>query len=113
MLCDEDTGSDGEAVTEGIRRLDIGKIIGTRTWGGEIWLAFAGRLSKCLNKGNSGVSKTYLCDAAKELTQCPSALPVRYLDHLDILLEAQYLYLECLPENRKNASSCCRGLSTC
>ncbi len=40
VLCDEDTGSDGEAFTEGIRRLDIGKIIGTRTWGGEIWLAF-------------------------------------------------------------------------
>jgi tricorn protease len=40
VLCDEDTGSDGEAFTEGIRRLDIGKIIGKRTWGGEIWLSF-------------------------------------------------------------------------
>jgi tricorn protease len=40
VLCDEHTGSDGEAFTEGIRRLDIGKIIGTRTWGGEIWLSF-------------------------------------------------------------------------
>jgi tricorn protease len=39
VLCDEDTGSDGEAFTEGIRRLDIGKIVGTRTWGGEIWLS--------------------------------------------------------------------------
>jgi len=39
VLCDEYTGSDGEAFTEGIRRLDIGKIIGTRTWGGEIWLS--------------------------------------------------------------------------
>jgi len=39
VLCDEFTGSDGEAFTEGIRRLDIGKIIGTRTWGGEIWLS--------------------------------------------------------------------------
>jgi tricorn protease len=39
VLCDEWTGSDGEAFTEGIRRLDIGKIIGTRTWGGEIWLS--------------------------------------------------------------------------
>jgi tricorn protease len=39
VLCDENTGSDGEAFTEGIRRLDIGKIIGTRTWGGEIWLS--------------------------------------------------------------------------
>jgi tricorn protease len=40
VLCDEDTGSDGEAFTEGIRQLGIGKIIGVRTWGGEIWLSF-------------------------------------------------------------------------
>ena len=39
VLCDQWTGSDGEAFTEGIRRLDIGKIIGVRTWGGEIWLS--------------------------------------------------------------------------
>jgi tricorn protease len=39
VLCDENTGSDGEAFTEGIRRLGLGKIIGTRTWGGEIWLS--------------------------------------------------------------------------
>jgi tricorn protease len=45
VLCDEHTGSDGEAFTEGIRRLDIGKIIGTRTWGGEIWLSFNNRLA--------------------------------------------------------------------
>ena len=39
VLCDENTGSDGEAFAEGIRRLDLGKVIGTRTWGGEIWLS--------------------------------------------------------------------------
>ncbi|MBZ5610004.1 MAG: PDZ domain-containing protein [Acidobacteriia bacterium] len=38
LLCDEWTGSDGEAFAEGFRRLGLGKIIGTRTWGGEIWL---------------------------------------------------------------------------
>jgi tricorn protease len=38
VLCDESTASDGEAFTEGVRRLGLGKIIGTRTWGGEIWL---------------------------------------------------------------------------
>ena len=38
VLCDERTGSDGEAFTEGFRRLGLGKVIGTRTWGGEIWL---------------------------------------------------------------------------
>jgi len=38
MLTDEWTGSDGEAVAEGFRRLGLGKVIGARTWGGEIWL---------------------------------------------------------------------------
>ena len=40
VLCDEWTASDGEAFTEGIKRLKLGKVIGTRTWGGEIWLSF-------------------------------------------------------------------------
>jgi tricorn protease len=39
VLCNEHTASDGEAFTEGIKRLGIGKVIGTRTWGGEIWLS--------------------------------------------------------------------------
>ena len=39
VLCDADTGSDGEAFVEGFRRLGLGKVIGTRTWGGEIWLS--------------------------------------------------------------------------
>jgi tricorn protease len=41
VLCDEWTMSDGEAFAEGFRRLGLGKIIGTRTWGGEIWLNFS------------------------------------------------------------------------
>jgi tricorn protease len=45
VLCDEWTGSDGEAFTEGFRRLKLGKVIGTRTWGGEIWLSFSNALS--------------------------------------------------------------------
>ncbi|HWW03569.1 MAG TPA: S41 family peptidase [Candidatus Acidoferrum sp.] len=44
VLCDEHTGSDGEAFTEGFKRLGLGKVIGTRTWGGEIWLSFDNRL---------------------------------------------------------------------
>jgi tricorn protease len=39
VLCDEYTASDGEAFCEGFRRLGLGKVIGTRTWGGEIWLS--------------------------------------------------------------------------
>ena len=44
VLCNEFTASDGEAFSEGFRRLGLGKIIGTRTWGGEIWLSFNNRL---------------------------------------------------------------------
>jgi len=44
VLCNEWTGSDGEAFTEGFRRLGLGKVLGTRTWGGEIWLSFDNRL---------------------------------------------------------------------
>lgn len=40
ILCDQMTSSDGEAITEGFRRLGLGKVIGMRTWGGEIWLSF-------------------------------------------------------------------------
>ncbi len=44
ILCDQFTSSDGEAVTEGFRRLGLGKVIGMRTWGGEIWLTGSNRL---------------------------------------------------------------------
>jgi tricorn protease len=39
VLVDEATASDGEAFAEGFRRLGLGKVIGVRTWGGEIWLS--------------------------------------------------------------------------
>jgi len=39
VLCNEFTASDGEAFSEGFKRLGLGKVIGTRTWGGEIWLS--------------------------------------------------------------------------
>jgi tricorn protease len=39
VLVDENTASDGEALAEGFRRLGLGKVMGTRTWGGEIWLS--------------------------------------------------------------------------
>ena len=39
VLTDEYTASDGELFAEGFRRLGLGKLIGTRTWGGEIWLS--------------------------------------------------------------------------
>jgi tricorn protease len=45
LLCDAWTGSDGEAFAEGFRRLGLGKIIGTRTWGGEVWLSMGNSLA--------------------------------------------------------------------
>ena len=45
VLCDELTASDGEAFSEGFRRLGLGKLVGTRTWGGEIWLSFSNFLA--------------------------------------------------------------------
>jgi tricorn protease len=45
MLVDHETASDGEAVADGFRRLGLGPVIGTRTWGGEIWLSGTNTLS--------------------------------------------------------------------
>ena len=44
VLCNERTASDGEAFSEGFRRLGLGPVIGMRTWGGEIWLTSSNRL---------------------------------------------------------------------
>jgi tricorn protease len=44
VLCNEWTSSDGELFLEGIRRFGLGKIIGARTWGGEIWLGYSNLL---------------------------------------------------------------------
>jgi tricorn protease len=44
VLCNESTASDGEAFAEGIKQLKLGEVIGTRTWGGEIWLSSGNRL---------------------------------------------------------------------
>ncbi len=45
VLVDENTMSDGEAFADGFRRLGLGKVIGTRTWGGEVWLSDVNRLT--------------------------------------------------------------------
>ena len=45
VLVDENTMSDGEAFADGFQRLGLGKVIGTRTWGGEVWLSDVNRLT--------------------------------------------------------------------
>eukprot|EP00977_Amphora_coffeiformis_P005655 scaffold1189_cov194-Amphora_coffeaeformis.AAC.12 len=44
VLIDEHTSSDGEGVSRSISELGLGKLIGTRTWGGGIWLASDNKL---------------------------------------------------------------------
>jgi tricorn protease len=38
VLIDAFTISDGEAFSEGFRRIGLGPLIGTKTWGGGVWL---------------------------------------------------------------------------
>ena len=45
VLVNENTYSDGEAFAEGFKKLNLGKTIGTRTWGGEVWLGSSNTLS--------------------------------------------------------------------
>jgi tricorn protease len=44
VLVNEWTASDGETMANGVRRLGLGTVIGTRTWGGGIWLRAINRL---------------------------------------------------------------------
>ncbi len=44
VLINEWTASDGEAAANGVRRLGLGTLLGTRTWGGGIWLRSANTL---------------------------------------------------------------------
>ena len=63
VLCNELTSSDGEAFAEGFRRLGLGKVIGTRTWGGEIWLSFNNLL---VDKGIASAAQTGVYGAEGE-----------------------------------------------
>lgn len=55
VLVDQETASDGEAFAEGVRRLGLGVVIGTRTWGGEIWGSGGNALA---DKGTTAVPDT-------------------------------------------------------
>lgn len=55
VLVNERTASDGEAFAEGFRRLGLGKVIGTRTWGGEIWLSQSNTL---VDRGIASAAET-------------------------------------------------------
>lgn len=44
VLIDEKTSSDGEGFSRGVSELGLGKLVGTRTWGGGIWLSSDNKL---------------------------------------------------------------------
>jgi tricorn protease len=59
VLCNERTASDGEAFSEAIKQLKLGTVIGTRTWGGEIWLSMNNNL---LDKGIASAAENGVFD---------------------------------------------------
>ncbi|MCC6317461.1 MAG: PD40 domain-containing protein [Gemmatimonadaceae bacterium] len=100
MLVDHETASDGEAVAEGFRRLGLGVVIGTRTWGGEIWLSGVNTLS------DNGVARAPMSGVygpeGKWLIEQEGVIPDIVVDNLphatfggkDAQLEAAIAYLQ-------------------
>ncbi len=105
VLMDERTASDGEAFSEGFRRLDLGKLIGTRTWGGEIWLNSG--LTMLVDRGNATAAMWGVYDEKGEwLIEGHGVEPDIVVDNLphstykgeDAQLDAAIKYLQDLIE---------------
>lgn len=100
VLCDESTASDGEAFTEGIRRLGIGHVIGMRTWGGEIWLSSSnylvdGGIATAAEFGVYGPEGEWLIEGhGVEPDEVVDNLPRATYDGGDAQLEAAIRYLQ-------------------
>jgi tricorn protease len=100
MLVDQETASDGEAVADGFRRMGLGVVIGTRTWGGEIWLSNSNPLS------DNGVARAPMSGVygpeGKWLIEQEGLIPDIIVDNLphatfegrDAQLEAAIAYLQ-------------------
>jgi Peptidase family S41 len=68
VLCDQETASDGEAFTEGFHRFKLGKTIGVRTWGGEIWLSSSesdGGIATAAELGIYGPEEKWLIEGCR------------------------------------------------
>ena len=108
VLCDEDTASDGEAFAEGFRRLGLGKIIGTRTWGGEIWLSFSNALAdrgiaSAAEKGVYGPERKWLIEGhGVEPDQVVDNLPHATFEGHDAQLDAAIAHLRRSIQERPN-----------
>jgi tricorn protease len=100
VLVDQETASDGEAFAEGVRRLGLGIVIGTRTWGGEIWGSGGNAL---LDRGMAAVPDTGVFSADGEwLIEGHGVEPDLVVDNLphatfngrDAQLDAAIAYLQ-------------------
>lgn len=100
VLCNEFTASDGEAFSEGFRRLGLGKVIGTRTWGGEIWLSSSNVL---VDRGLASAAETGVYGPEREwLIEGHGVNPDVVVDNMphaafqgrDVQLEAAIKYLQ-------------------
>jgi len=100
LLCDEHTASDGEAFAEGFRRLGLGKIIGKRTWGGEIWLTGSNTLADqvvatAAEDGVFGLEGKWLIEGhGVDPDVVVDNLPHATFEGQDAQLEAAIRYLE-------------------
>ncbi len=100
VLCDERTASDGEAFSEGIKRLGLGQVIGTRTWGGEIWLSAQrwlvdGGMATAAESGVFGPEGAWLIEGhGVEPDQVVDNLPRAAYEGRDTQLEAALQHLQ-------------------
>lgn len=100
VLCDAWTASDGEAFTEGFRRLGLGRVIGTRTWGGEIWLSSSNVLedrgiATAAEMGVYGPEGAWLIEGrGVEPDQVVDNLPHAAFEGKDAQLEAALAWLD-------------------
>jgi tricorn protease len=99
VLCDERTASDGEAFAEGIKRLNIGTVIGTRTWGGEVWLSSSnflvdGGIATASEIGVYGPEGTWLIEGhGVDPDVVVDNTPKRTFEGADAQLDAAIAYL--------------------
>ena len=100
VLCDQETASDGEAFSEGFRRLGLGKVIGMRTWGGEIWLTSSNFLADrgIATTGENGVfgpeGKWLIEGHGVDPDTVVDNLPHATFEGKDAQLEAAIAYLQ-------------------
>ncbi|MFK8057622.1 MAG: S41 family peptidase [Saprospiraceae bacterium] len=100
VLTDHWTASDGEAFADGFTRLGLGQTIGTRTWGGEVWLSSGNRqvdggIARASELGVYGNDRKWLIEGwgfvpAQEVDNLPHAT----YKGSDAQLEAAVKYLQ-------------------